>query len=87
MEVFLWCLSDLRRRLSRVSVQNGMPNSPEMHWSKNLESVRKDIEGVFGILKICLFLEELQQSSRTIVDRRRLHHLLYAAQHDVAERR
>jgi hypothetical protein len=32
--------------------KNGMPNSPEMRWSKNLESVRKDIEGVFGILKI-----------------------------------
>jgi hypothetical protein len=32
--------------------KNGMPGSPEMRWSKNLESVRKDIEGVFGILKI-----------------------------------
>ena len=32
--------------------KNGMPNSPEMRWSENLESVRKDIEGVFGILKI-----------------------------------
>ena len=30
----------------------GLPNSPEMRWTKNLESVRKDIEGVFGILKI-----------------------------------
>ncbi len=29
-----------------------MPNSPEMRWSKNVESVRKDIEGVFGILKV-----------------------------------
>ncbi len=29
-----------------------MPNSPEMRCSKNLEFVRKDIEGVFGILKI-----------------------------------
>jgi hypothetical protein len=32
--------------------KHGMPNSPEMRWSKNVESVRKDIEGVFGILKI-----------------------------------
>ena len=32
--------------------KNGMPGSPEMRWSKNLESVRKDTEGVFGILKI-----------------------------------
>jgi hypothetical protein len=32
--------------------KNGMPGSPEMRWSKNLELVRKDIEGVFGILKI-----------------------------------
>ena len=32
--------------------KNGIPNSPEMRWSKNLESVRKDIEGVFGILKV-----------------------------------
>jgi hypothetical protein len=30
----------------------GLPDSPEMRWTKNLESVRKDIEGVFGILKI-----------------------------------
>jgi hypothetical protein len=29
-----------------------MPGTPEMRWSKNLESVRKDIEGVFGILKV-----------------------------------
>jgi hypothetical protein len=32
--------------------KNGLPNSPEMLWSKNVESVRKDIEGVFGILKV-----------------------------------
>ena len=32
--------------------KHGIPNSPEMRWSKNVESVRKDIEGVFGILKI-----------------------------------
>jgi Plant transposon protein len=32
--------------------KNGQPDSPEMRWSKNVESVRKDIEGVFGILKI-----------------------------------
>jgi hypothetical protein len=32
--------------------KNGMPGTPEMRWSKNLESVRKDIEGVFGILKV-----------------------------------
>ena len=32
--------------------KNGLPDSPEMRWSKNVEPVRKDIEGVFGILKI-----------------------------------
>lgn len=32
--------------------KKGMPDSPEMRWTKNLESIRKDIEGVFGILKI-----------------------------------
>ena len=31
--------------------KRGLPNSAEMRWSKNVESVRKDIEGVFGILK------------------------------------
>ena len=32
--------------------KKGIPDSPEMRWSKNVESVRKDIEGVFGILKV-----------------------------------
>jgi hypothetical protein len=32
--------------------KKGLPNSAKMRWSKNLELVRKDIEGVFGILKI-----------------------------------
>jgi Plant transposon protein len=32
--------------------KNGIHDSPEMHWSNNVESVRKDIESVFGILKI-----------------------------------
>ena len=32
--------------------KNRMPNSPEMRWSKNVELVRKDIEDVFGILKV-----------------------------------
>ena len=32
--------------------KNNVPGSPTMRWSKNLESVRKDIENVFGILKV-----------------------------------
>lgn len=32
--------------------KKGLPNSPAMMFSKKLESVRKDIEGVFGILKV-----------------------------------
>jgi hypothetical protein len=34
-----------------LTVQNNVPGSPNMRWSKNLESVRKNIKGVFGILK------------------------------------
>jgi hypothetical protein len=33
-------------------VKAGIPGSPVMKWSAKVESVRKDIEGVFGILKI-----------------------------------
>jgi hypothetical protein len=32
-------------------VKHGAPGSPTMKWSGKVESVRKDIEGVFGILK------------------------------------
>ena len=32
-------------------VKSGLPGSPEMKWGAMIESVRKDIEGVFGILK------------------------------------
>jgi hypothetical protein len=32
-------------------VNTGVPGSPVMKWSAKVESVRKDIEGVFGILK------------------------------------
>ena len=31
--------------------KDAIPGSPTMQWSAKLESVRKDIEGVFGILK------------------------------------
>ena len=33
----------------------GLPDSPLMKFSKKLESVCKDIEGVFGILKVSRF--------------------------------
>jgi hypothetical protein len=46
--------------------KNGILNSPEMHWSKNLESVRKDIEGVFGILNIRFrFLKNFAHNRRS----------------------
>ena len=32
-------------------MKTGVAGSPVMKWSAKLESVRKDIEGVFGILK------------------------------------
>ena len=32
-------------------IKTGLPGSPERKWAAMLESVRKDIEGVFGILK------------------------------------
>ena len=35
-----------------LSVEKGLPNSRVMKFSKKLESVRKDIEGVFGILNV-----------------------------------
>ena len=45
--------------------KNGMPGTPEMKWSKNVESVRKDIEGVFGILKVRFrFLKNFNNLSR-----------------------
>ena len=45
--------------------KNGMPNSLEMRWSKNLECVRKDM-GVFSILKVCFcFLLENFYNFRT----------------------
>lgn len=54
--VYLICDGGYHRWPCLVSPYNkndtsGTP-TPSTRWSKNLESVRKDIEGVFGILKI-----------------------------------
>jgi hypothetical protein len=50
----LYLLSDggyLRWPCFAFPIKNGLAGSPTMKWSAMVESVRKDIEGVFGILK------------------------------------
>ena len=50
--VYLICDGGYHRWPCLVSpVKSGPAGSPTMKWSGKLESVRKDIEGVFGILK------------------------------------
>ena len=50
--VFLICDGGYHRWPCLISpVKTGAAGSPVMKWSAKLESVRKDIEGVFGILK------------------------------------
>ena len=43
--------------------KEGLPDSPLMKFSKKLESVCKDIEGVFGILKVKTFKRLRRQDS------------------------
>ena len=51
--VYLICDGGYHRWPCLISpVKAGIAGSPVMKWSAKLESVRKDIEGVFGILKI-----------------------------------
>ena len=51
--VYLICDGGYHRWPCLVSpVKHGIAGSPTMKWSAKLESVRKDIEGVFGILKV-----------------------------------
>jgi hypothetical protein len=51
--VYLICDGGYHRWPCLISpYKNDVPGSPAMRWSKNLESVRKDIENVFGILKV-----------------------------------
>ena len=50
--VYLICNGGYHRWPCLISpVKTGVAGSPVMKWSAKLESVRKDIEGVFGILK------------------------------------
>jgi hypothetical protein len=50
--VYLICVGGYHRWPCLISpVKTGVAGSPVMKWSAKLESVRKDIEGVFGILK------------------------------------
>jgi hypothetical protein len=50
--VYLICNGGYHRWPYLISpVKTGAADSPVMKWSAKLESVRKDIEGVFGILK------------------------------------
>jgi hypothetical protein len=45
-------------------IKTGLPESPERKWAAMLESVRKDIEGFFGILKQRFhFLKQFNQMS------------------------
>jgi hypothetical protein len=62
--VYLICNGVYHRWPCLVSpVKSGPAGSPTMKWSGKLESVRKDIEGVFGILKRRFrFLKKLHQS-------------------------
>jgi hypothetical protein len=51
--VYLICDGGYHRWPCLISpYKNNVPGSPTMRWSATLESVRKDIEGVFGILKV-----------------------------------
>jgi hypothetical protein len=46
--------------------KKGLPDSPVMRFSEKLESVQKDIAGVFGILKVWFqFLNSLLSSAST----------------------
>ena len=51
--VYLICAGGYHRWPCLISpVKAGVPGSAVMKWSAKVESVRKDIEGVFGILKV-----------------------------------
>ena len=63
--------------------KDAITGSPTKQWSAKLESVRKDIGGVFGILKkrFKLLPEELQRVANAIWHQQCVHHLLYHTQH------